>query len=81
MSNKIRAINPNHVNGTVTVYETTIETGKHKSARRVTKELATLVAAFPNLRVEVLTHRGWEPRRITKVGSAYYTRTLPTLPQ
>ncbi len=76
MSNKLRALNPNHITGTITVYETTIETGKHRSARRVPKELAALVAAFPNLRVEVLTTKGWEPRRITKVGGAYYTRTV-----
>jgi hypothetical protein len=78
MSNPLRVLNPNHVNGPTVVYETTIETGSNRSARRVPKELATLVAAFPDFRVEVLTHRGWQPRRIAKVGRAYYTRTITT---
>ena len=77
MSNKLIVIDPNHVNGPNTVvYEASIETGSHKSARRVPRELATLVATFPNLRVEVLTSKGWQPRRIVKVGRAYYTRTV-----
>lgn len=55
----------------------TIETGSAKNARRVTKEVATLAAHFPDARIEVLTKRGWEPRRIVKVGKSYYTRVAP----
>jgi hypothetical protein len=56
---------------------TTIETGSAKNARRVTKEVATLAAHFPEARIEVLTKRGWEPRRIVKIGKSYYTRVAP----
>ena len=56
---------------------TTIETGSARNARRVTKEVAVLAAHFPDARIEVLTRKGWEPRRIVKRGSSYYTRVAP----
>lgn len=58
----------------IPLYVGTIETGSAKNARRVTKEVATLAAFFPDARIEVLTKRGWEPRRIVKIGKSYYTR-------
>lgn len=59
------------------IYVGTIETGSAKNARRVTKEVATLAAHFPDARIEVRTRRGWEPRRIVKRGRSYYTRVAP----
>lgn len=56
---------------------TEIETGSAKNARRVTKLVAELALLNPDARVEVLTSKGWEPRRIVKVGKSYYTRVAP----
>ena len=63
--------------GFLPLYVGTIATGSHKGARRVTKQVATLAAMFPDARIEVLTRKGWEPRRIVKVGKSYYTRVAP----
>lgn len=63
--------------GFLPLYVGTIATGSHKGARRVTKQVATLAAMFPEARIEVLTRKGWEPRRIVKKGSGYYTRVAP----
>lgn len=59
------------------IYVGRLATGSAKNARRVTKEVATLAAMFPDARIEVLTRKGWEPRRIVKVGKSHYTRVAP----
>jgi hypothetical protein len=63
--------------GFLPLYVGTVETGSARNARRVRKEVATLAAHFPDARIEVLTRKGWEPRRIVKVGKSYYTRVAP----
>lgn len=63
--------------GFLPIYVGTVATGSARNARRVTKEVATLAAMFPDARIEVLTKRGWEPRRIVKVGKSHYTRVAP----
>jgi hypothetical protein len=63
--------------GFLPLYIGTIETGSARNARRVTKEVAVLAAHFPDARIEVLTRKGWEPRRIVKVGRNWYTRVAP----
>ena len=63
--------------GFLPLYVGTIATGSHKGARRVTKQVATLAAMFPDARIEVLTRKGWEPRVIVKKGKSYYTRVAP----
>ena len=63
--------------GFLPLYVGTVETGSAKNARRVRKEVAVLAAHFPEARIEVRTRRGWEPRRIVKVGQSDYTRGAP----
>jgi hypothetical protein len=56
--------------------EIEIETGSAKNARRVPAKFARTALAATDARLEVQTSRGWEARRIVKVGRSYYTRTV-----
>jgi hypothetical protein len=59
-----------------TIHTEVIETGKARSARRVSQRVARLHLQLSFI-VEVETRRGWERRYVVQVGNAYYTRVHP----
>jgi hypothetical protein len=59
-----------------TIHTEVIETGKARSARRVSQRVADLHLLL-GCPVQVETRRGWVSRYIVKVRNAYYTRVNP----
>ena len=58
---------------TLTLHTESIHTGSHPGARIVSRA-AVSAALVPGAQVEVLTARGWQPRRIVRAGKLFVTR-------